>query len=324
MLTPPYRRPFPNPSDVRDPNKLWQIIRELYEYQNGFQQVVEELRKTSLQNVQAVSKAASNSLDDVMAQSSLIGTSTAINPAQKALIPVVAALPPVNTATEGEAVQLRATGVIYVFQPGNPGSWVAATTTASAHQASHQAAGADAITGLLTANAKVQTRISGADVALRRAINFLPGSGILLSGADDAGNEESEITVTVDGDWITPAYAAGDFTADAGNWTVDAGDVQTYSYVILGKTMIVAFDIRNTDVSAAANYLQIAIPAGKQAVKSTLNMCLASDAGGAIEAGFCQVAAAGVIIFIKRVAGAWTITAADNTNVYGEIAFEIG
>ena len=39
------------------------------------------------------------------------------------------------------------------------------------------------------------------------------------------------------GHWIDVAYSAGNFAATTGNWTVDAGDVETYAYALVGRTM---------------------------------------------------------------------------------------
>jgi hypothetical protein len=127
------------------------------------------------------------------------------------------------------------------------------------------------------------------------------------------------------GEWITPAYDAGNFAASVGTWGVDSADVTTYAYTLVGKTMTVAFDIRTTDVSAAPTELRIAIPGSFTAAKQTRNLITTIDAGGAETVGFAQVSAAGTVIALfKNIAGAaWTLTTADNTYVIGQIVFEV-
>lgn len=127
------------------------------------------------------------------------------------------------------------------------------------------------------------------------------------------------------GEWTTPAYNAANFTASAGTWTVDSGDVTTYAYTLVGKTMTVMFAISTTDVSAAPAQLLIAIPGGFTAAKATRNPINVIDAGAAAALGFAIVQAAGtnIILVSNAAGGGWTTTAADNTHVFGQITFEI-
>jgi hypothetical protein len=73
------------------------------------------------------------------------------------------------------------------------------------HQATHQSGNADALTGLVDANARVAVnKNSGAVVGTRRRINFIEGPNVTLTVADDAGNEEVDVTVAASGgasDW---------------------------------------------------------------------------------------------------------------------------
>jgi len=52
----------------------------------------------------------------------------------------------------------------------------------------------------LTANARVAVnKNSGATVGTRRRLNFIEGTGVTLTIADDAGNEEVDITIAASG-----------------------------------------------------------------------------------------------------------------------------
>jgi len=129
------------------------------------------------------------------------------------------------------------------------------------------------------------------------------------------------------GKWITPAFNAGDFTASgAMTWTLQAGDVEDYSYTLIGsKTMIISFRLSATSVGGTANLsLRIAIPAGKLAARKMLNSCIAVDGGGGVVLAHVQAATVGdAFIGIFLASGAnWTLST-NATAVYGQITIEI-
>ncbi len=106
------------------------------------------------------------------------------------------------------------------------------------------------------------------------------------SGSSPASESHLEITkifekgrVVALGHWTSVAYAAGNFTASAGTWTVDSGDVTTYAYALDGQKMTVAFYINNTDVSNAGAVLRIKIPDSKTATKYIATPIQARDNG---------------------------------------------
>lgn len=70
-------------------------------------------------------------------------------------------------------------------------------TAPLAHASSHNTGQSDALTGNIDAVAKTTVRRNtGSDVGSRRRLNFIEGTGITLAVADDAANEEVDITVT--------------------------------------------------------------------------------------------------------------------------------
>lgn len=127
------------------------------------------------------------------------------------------------------------------------------------------------------------------------------------------------------GEWTAPAFSAGNFTASTGSWTVDSGDVATYTYTLVGKTITVVFEINATDVSATPASLNIAIPGGFSAARSTRALVQVSDAGGAVTTGVARVQATGTVIEVQSTiaGGAWATTSADDTLIRGQITFEI-
>jgi hypothetical protein len=127
------------------------------------------------------------------------------------------------------------------------------------------------------------------------------------------------------GEWTTPAFAAGDFTASGGaTWTVDAGDVNTYRYAVVGKTMTLAWGIFNTDLSAGA-VLRLAIPGGFTAASGIDALYRNVNAGAAGAIGICRVSAGGTFVelFVDINGGNFTATAGDDTSVAGEMTFDV-
>lgn len=68
--------------------------------------------------------------------------------------------------------------------------------TPTAHKTSHETGGGDALTGNLDAVAKTTVRKNtGTDVGSRRRLNLIEGSNITITAADDAANEEVDVTI---------------------------------------------------------------------------------------------------------------------------------
>ena len=124
--------------------------------------------------------------------------------------------------------------------------------------------------------------------------------------------------------WTTPAFNAADFTASGSmTWTVEAGDVMTYQYMIIGKTMWVNFRLYTTVVGGtpSANLL-IKIPSGKvtQGTAEHGGVFLLDNAAYAP----CRAISQGTYIYITRSDGAnFTASPTGSTYVAGQIFFEI-
>lgn len=127
------------------------------------------------------------------------------------------------------------------------------------------------------------------------------------------------------GEWTAVSYSAGNFTASAGTWGVANVDQLVYRYAMVGKTMIVNFEIANTDVSNAGVTLRLAIPGGFTCAAETQQFVRAKDNGGAYVVGLAIVAAGATYIefFATVAAGTFALTAADNTDVFGCVTFEV-
>lgn len=124
------------------------------------------------------------------------------------------------------------------------------------------------------------------------------------------------------GEWTN--LTSGTFGAISGTWTVDQpGDLTTFGYTLIGKTMTVSFWIAGTDVSTLNDELRITVPAGATVAKGAVNPFLATNAGGTAVIGYAFVEAGGQLIKLRMIGAQWASTSSDNTDVKGQITFEI-
>ncbi|MFA6282366.1 MAG: hypothetical protein WCY05_07710 [Candidatus Omnitrophota bacterium] len=132
------------------------------------------------------------------------------------------------------------------------------------------------------------------------------------------------LTTAVSGAWSTPDFSAGNFTANGSmTWTVEAGDVTTYAYVIIGKTMTVSFAIDTSTIGGTVNTtLYIAIPNAETAKKTVYVPCLLTDNELPVTGRAC-VTASGTTIAITRLDGANYTAKTNLVNARGQITFEI-
>ena len=70
--------------------------------------------------------------------------------------------------------------------------------------------------------------------------------------------------------WRDVAFAAGNFTANTGTWTVASADQQLYQFVKMGRFMVASFFLENTSTgSGMGNRLTITLPLGMAASNTT-------------------------------------------------------
>ena len=129
------------------------------------------------------------------------------------------------------------------------------------------------------------------------------------------------------GEWITPEFNAGHFTA-SGNmkWIVDAGDVTTLAYTVAGKTLTLVFSLSNTSVGGIpSTELRIAIPGGFTSSKFTVMPYVENSSGAATtnRFGFGLTHAGGTYIALYRERNALWGPATNLTNVHGTMTFEV-
>ena len=165
---------------------------------------------------------------------------------------------------------------------------------------------------------------------LEQFITYLQG-WLQVEHTDSGGHGAITVDSIRDADgtfgvWTSVPHAAGNFTASAGTWTVDAADQIEYAYQLVGKTMVLRYSIAATDVSNAAVTLRLAIPGGfTSAARVQRGIGAAVDAGGVRVTALVEVTAGAtfVTLYATLAGGGFAITAADDTAVFGTITFEV-
>jgi hypothetical protein len=139
---------------------------------------------------------------------------------------------------------------------------------------SHQAAGSTA------ANRLINTATSGIT-----PIAAGKGSATYVY---DATTARWRLVQHFQGSPITVAYTSTDFTADAGTWTVDSGDLITFQYYLTGNAMQVTVVITNSTTSGVNIGLFILIPNG-YTISSVVNDIASVTPVGVGAAGVAQI-----------------------------------
>lgn len=79
--------------------------------------------------------------------------------------------------------------------------------------------------------------------------------------------------------WTDTVFAAGDYFASGGTWTVASGDVTTNRYKIIGKTMYWMVEVDTTTIAGGPTQLAVKIPLTKNAKKQARTVGVYSNAG---------------------------------------------
>lgn len=228
-------------------------------------------------------------------------------------------------------VTITATGTNNNYAPGLSGDTFIYCNNASLLTITGFAGGVDGqLITLVAANAQVDfAHNSGSSSAGNKLFNIATSAATSIAGfgyAQYRYNSNSQLWHLVahdQGAWISPSYSAGNFTASSGTWTVDSGDINAYSYRLVGRTLHVNFNAAATDVSATPVSLQVAIPGGFTNTKACSFFCRVGDAG-TFSAGYAVIVAASTNVLCRKIdASGFTTTAADNTSIEFNAIFEV-
>lgn len=158
------------------------------------------------------------------------------------------------------------------------------------------------------------------------ATDVLPGTLYFVTDefALERSNGTTWETFGVKSKSILVTYNAANFTASSGIWDVESGDQITYEYIIEGNKITLWFDFRNTNVSAISG-LRFAIPGGYTSLRAASTVYVVKNAGAVEGVGLAQIGAGSTIVnlYTSPAGALFAITAANNTDMYGSIAFLI-
>jgi hypothetical protein len=126
------------------------------------------------------------------------------------------------------------------------------------------------------------------------------------------------------GHWKDVPFSTGYFGAAAGAWNVAAGNVQTFKYALVGKTMHLIFSCSLTTVTAATSYIILNLPDGlKPNAAFSYQSPIYNGTSGWTTGYTAFVANSGAIwIYGNPGAGAWPASSA-NVYVNLNVAFSI-
>jgi hypothetical protein len=152
----------------------------------------------------------------------------------------------------------------------------------------------------------------------------------LTSLAPGSGNAVFQYDATVtqwrlisheQGDWITPTYAGGNFTAaGGGSWTVDSGDVGQYEFYLKGRELHVAVSLNTTTVTGTVSTFRVALPNGytqATAAKFYLTMGYANENAVRLACFFMPGPLGSTFVSVSRLDGANWGVFTNLTSIYG-------
>lgn len=127
--------------------------------------------------------------------------------------------------------------------------------------------------------------------------------------------------------WNDVAYAAGNFTASAGTWTVGSGDQVAYKYAVENDFLIIVYNLTTTTTSAGMGAeLRIQLPAGYKAIQKDpyVGFGEASDNISELYFSTIQDASHLNIVSLKRAGGSnWPSGVTDHLGVQGMMLIQI-
>ncbi len=129
---------------------------------------------------------------------------------------------------------------------------------------------------------------------------------------------------------ITAGFSAGDFSSDAGSWTVGSGDIVAMQYELENDFLTVQWAINTTSVAGGPIHLDILNGqwGGFTAFSAqVLQTALTFSQGGVFGVGFAQIGTGAGLnsskIFMYQVPIAAWANATDTTAVYGGLRFQV-
>lgn len=167
--------------------------------------------------------------------------------------------------------------------------------------------------------------------AANQLTNFATVGKTSLAAGSGIAEYEYDLTSTkwrlishVQGAWIIPTFAAGDYTASAGTWTVGSGDITSFKYLLNGRTLHVAWWIDTTTTSAGMGTdLRITLPGGYTA-NATIVIPTQTGDNNVAAIGLAITGAGQAYITLRLInSAAWASGITNLTYMRGEITTEV-
>jgi hypothetical protein len=125
------------------------------------------------------------------------------------------------------------------------------------------------------------------------------------------------------GTWIAVGYAAGDYTASAGTWTVDAGDFAFSRFKQTGTEVAWDIEVTLTSVSNAGAFPRAAYPAGFTVATGRTSQLFRSTDNGVVGTGLAILSTAGYAEFRSSPGGAGYAISVNNTSIQASMRLEV-
>jgi hypothetical protein len=123
--------------------------------------------------------------------------------------------------------------------------------------------------------------------------------------------------------WNVVPFAAGNFTANTGTWTVASADQKLYQYIKMGRFLAVNFFLEDTTTSSSmGNELRITLPKGMSATDTNYTGPLTIR--GSVETeGYVTTGGSTILYCYKTDHSAWPSSITNNVDVRGMITLQV-
>jgi len=123
--------------------------------------------------------------------------------------------------------------------------------------------------------------------------------------------------------WQSTAFAAGNFTANSGTWTVATADQKQYQFIKIGQFLVVNFFLEDTTTgSGMGNELRIQLPKGMKASATTYTGPLTVK--GAVDTeGYITTGGTDKLYCYRTDHSAWPSSTTDNLDLRGMITLAV-
>lgn len=123
--------------------------------------------------------------------------------------------------------------------------------------------------------------------------------------------------------WLNTSFAAGNFTANSGTWTVAEADQKQYQFIKIGQLLLVSFFLEDTTTgSGMGNELRIQLPQGLKATDTTFTGPL-TIRGSVDTEGYITTGGTDKLYCYRTDHASWPSSITNNVDIRGLIALQV-